>query len=43
MKTPIEKQSFHPVLLTSYQVTKKIIKYGLYIFLLYFAFRGFMA
>ncbi len=43
MKTTIEKQRISPILQTSYQVTKKIIKYSFYIFILYFIFKGFMA
>ncbi len=43
MKTMIEKQRISPILKTSYQVTKKIIKYGFYIFVLYFIFKEFMA
>lgn len=43
MKVPAEKQKISPIIKASFQVTKKIIKYGFYIFILYFAFKGFMA
>ncbi|MBP1167471.1 hypothetical protein JOE44_004355 [Chryseobacterium sp. PvR013] len=43
MKTSVEKQDISPVLLGSYKLTKKIIKYSFYLFILYFVFKGFMA
>ncbi len=43
MKLPVEKQKISPAIKASYQAIKKLIKYSFYIFLLYFAFKGFMA
>ncbi|MDR6463094.1 hypothetical protein [Chryseobacterium sediminis] len=43
MKTNTDKQTANPLLINTYKLTKKIIKYGFYIFILYFAFKGFMA
>ena len=41
--TSIENWKISPVIKASYQVTKKIIKHGFYIFILYFSFKGFVA
>lgn len=37
------KQTIKPVLFMGYKLTKKIIKYTLFITILYFAYKGFMA
>ncbi len=37
------KQTSSPALFIGYQVLKKIIKYSLFITILYFAYKGFMA
>lgn len=37
------KQTINPVLFNGYKLTKKIIKYTLFITILYFVYRGFMA
>lgn len=42
-KTKFDSSVYNHYLFTGYKATKKIIKYGFYIALLYFAFEGFMA
>lgn len=42
-KTKSGKVNYHPALRKSYKITRKLIKYGFYIALLYFSFEGFMA
>ncbi|SDG22041.1 hypothetical protein [Chitinophaga filiformis] len=42
-KKAFEKSNYNPVALKSYKITKKLIKYSVYIALLYFAYEGFMA
>jgi len=41
--TSFDKPGYNPILLMSYKVAKKILKYSLYITLFYFAYKGFMA
>jgi hypothetical protein len=43
VKASLDKPAYNPILLMSYKVARKILKYGLYITLLYFAYEGFMA
>ena len=42
-KTAFDKSVYNPVLFKSYKAAKKLIKYGFYIALIYFAYEGFMA
>lgn len=42
-KSRFDKSAYHPVVFKSYKVTKKLIKYGFYLALIYFACEGFMA
>ena len=42
-KDTFDKSVYNPFLFKSYKVAKKILKYSLYIILLYFAYEGFMA
>lgn len=41
-KTPFDKSAYDPLLFKSYKMTKKIIRYGFYTVLIYFAYEGFM-
>ena len=41
-KITFDKSAYNPILFKSYKITKKILKYSLYILVLYFAFQGFM-
>lgn len=43
MEKTLTKQTVSPVLFRTYKITKKIIKYVLFITILYFAYKGFMA
>lgn len=43
VRAPFDKSAYNPILFMSYKVIKKILKYSLYITLLYFAYEGFMA
>jgi len=43
MKTNTDKQTINTLSINTYKLTKKIVKYSFYIFILYFAFKGFMA
>lgn len=43
MKINTDKQTINPLPINTYKLIKKIIKYSFYIFILYFAFKGFMA
>lgn len=42
-KATFDRSAYNPVLFKSYKVIKKLIKYSLYIALMYFAYEGFMA
>ncbi|MDN3596844.1 hypothetical protein [Zunongwangia endophytica] len=42
-KNIFDKTTYNPFLIKGYKVAKKILKYSLYILLLYFAYEGFMA
>lgn len=42
-KGNFDKSVYHPVVFKSYKITKKLIKYGFYIALIYFTYEGFMA
>ena len=42
-KTTANKWDKDSLLFKGYKVVKKLIKYGVYIMVLYFAFKGFMA
>ncbi|WP_430405648.1 hypothetical protein [Fluviicola sp.] len=42
-KTTANKWGMNPLLFKSYKVAKKLIKYSVYIAVLYFAYEGFMA
>ena len=41
-KKPANKPAYKKVLSGSYKVIKKVVKYGTYIALIYFAYKGFM-
>ncbi|HEY0177177.1 MAG TPA: hypothetical protein VGC08_12415 [Pedobacter sp.] len=41
-KHSFDKSVYHPVLFKSYKLAKKVLKYSLYVVLLYFAYEGFM-
>ncbi|MCS3869416.1 hypothetical protein J3D55_002332 [Chryseobacterium ginsenosidimutans] len=41
-KLPFDKSVYNPVLFKSYKVAKKILKYSLYTFVLYFVYEEFM-
>lgn len=43
VKPSFDKSAYNPILFMSYKVAKKILKYSLYITLIYFAYEGFMA
>ena len=43
MEKSAAKQTVNPLLFKTYKLTKKIIKYALFIMILYFAYEGFMA
>ncbi|PIF47193.1 hypothetical protein CLU96_4242 [Chryseobacterium sp. 52] len=43
MEKALAKQTVSPLLFKAYTLTKKIIKYSLFIMILYFAYKGFMA
>ena len=43
VKASFDKPAYNPILFISYKVVKKVVKYSLYISLLYFAYEGFMA
>lgn len=43
MEKSTAKHTVDPLLFRTYKLTKKIIKYGLFITILYFACKGFMA
>ncbi|SHH00766.1 hypothetical protein SAMN02787073_0078 [Chryseobacterium vrystaatense] len=43
MEKHTAKKSISPALFKTYKITKKIIKYSLFITILYFAYKGFMA
>lgn len=42
-KKTFDKSAYNPILFQSYKVAKKILKYSIYIIILYFAYEGFMA
>lgn len=42
-KVPFDKPAYNPILFKTYKVSKKVLKYSLYIAILYFAYEGFMA
>lgn len=41
-KPAFDKSAFNPMLFKGYKVGKKLVKYGLYLAILYFAYKGFM-
>jgi hypothetical protein len=43
MEKTTAKHKVNPLLFTTYKLTKKFIKYSLFITILYFAYKGFMA
>lgn len=43
MERSVAKQTVKPLLFKTYKLSKKIIKYALFITILYFAYEGFMA
>lgn len=42
-KKTFDKSVYNPILFKGYKVAKKILKYSIYIAILYFAYEGFMA
>ena len=42
-KNTFDKSNYHSYVFKTYKIIKKTIKYSLYIALLYFAYKGFMA
>lgn len=42
-KATFDKSVYNPVLFKSYKIARKLIKYSVYITVLYFAYEGFMA
>ncbi|WP_281322282.1 hypothetical protein [Flavobacterium aestivum] len=42
-KTQFNKSVYNPILFKSYKVAKKILKYSIYVTVVYFAYEGFMA
>ncbi len=42
-KAPFDKSIYNPIVFKAYKVSKKMVKYSLYIAILYFAYKGFMA
>lgn len=42
-KTTFDKSAYNPYLFIMYKSVKKILKYSIYIAILYFAYEGFMA
>lgn len=41
-KKEFDKSVYNPVVFRSYKIVKKLIKYSFYVFLIYFAYEGFM-
>ncbi len=41
-KPLFHKSVYNPILFKSYKIAKKILKYSIYIAILYFAYEGFM-
>lgn len=42
-KKPFDKSAYNPIVFTCYKIAKKLLKYSIYIAILYFAYEGFMA
>ena len=43
MKNQFNSTNHHPFVFGTYKTFKKVLKYGLYIAIIYFAYEGFMA
>ncbi len=42
-KKTFDKSAYNPILFQGYKVAKKLLKYSIYLAVLYFAYEGFMA
>lgn len=42
-KKPFNKSDNNPIIFITYKVIKKVVKYSIYIAIIYFAYKGFMA